>query len=77
MLSTYSQSADERLRMGIKDAWASGGSSALTQFMELALQALVLSYGGACSILPLLFHSRMAVCATFLQDWPFSPARAT
>ncbi len=33
-------------QIGLQDAWASGGSAAVTQYMELALQALVLSYGG-------------------------------
>lgn len=46
MLSQYSHAADERLKIGLKDAWAGGGSAALTQYMELALQALVLAYGG-------------------------------
>ncbi len=28
------------------DAWATGGSAALAQYLELALQALVMTYGG-------------------------------
>ncbi len=42
----YCKSSREKRRLGMLDAWATGGSAALAQYLELALQTLVLSYGG-------------------------------
>jgi ABC-type multidrug transport system fused ATPase/permease subunit len=43
----YTQIASEKLKMGLKDAFASAGTDAFTNYLELALQALVLAYGGS------------------------------
>jgi ABC-type multidrug transport system fused ATPase/permease subunit len=42
----YNDFASDRLNMGMKDAFASAGAESLSSYLELALHALVLVYGG-------------------------------
>jgi ATP-binding cassette subfamily B protein len=45
-LGRYNDTALEKKKIGIRDAWMSGGTSLISKYLELALQALVLTYGG-------------------------------
>ena len=47
-MEEYRRNSAEKRRLGMLDAWATGGSAALAQYLELALQALVL----VCPIVP-------------------------
>ncbi len=45
-LELFEEKSREKLNLGMKDAYVSGGSAFVAQVLELSLQTLVLSYGG-------------------------------
>jgi ABC-type multidrug transport system fused ATPase/permease subunit len=64
----YRRNSAEKRRLGMLDAWATGGSAALAQYLELALQALVMTYGG----LAILEHTdelTVGALVTFQLYW--------
>eukprot|EP00980_Cylindrotheca_fusiformis_P015134 scaffold4180_cov99-Cylindrotheca_fusiformis.AAC.15 len=66
VLEKYSQTNEEALHCGVKDAWGNGITSALTGYLDLGSGVLILYFGGL-----LVYHGELTVgeLVTFQLFW--------